>query len=64
LSDPDHDVAKSYGVLSGRRRFPSRKTVVIDKNGKVIAIIGKVSVRTHGKDLVASLKKLKIEQTD
>lgn len=64
LSDPSHEVAKSYGMLSGTNKYPARKTIVIDKNGKVIAIIDKVSVKTHGKDLVAKLKELGIEQAE
>lgn len=56
LSDTDASVAKAYGIYNGR--FSKRVTFIIDKEGKIAHIDTKVSVRSHGKDLVAKLKEL------
>ncbi len=56
LSDTDASVAKAYGIYNGR--FSNRVTMIIDKAGKIAHIDTKVSVRSHGKDLLAKLKEL------
>jgi len=54
LSDPGKKVARAYGVLRAGL-FASRKTIVIDREGRVAHIEDKVSPKTAGEDLVALL---------
>ncbi len=61
LSDPEKKVAKAYGVVNDKRPFPFRWTYYIGKDGKILHIDKSVKARSHGKDLVAQLKKLKVE---
>ena len=60
LSDPDKKVARAYGVVSALRPWPHRWTFLIGPDGKILAIDKKVKSASHGKDLAALLKKLKI----
>ena len=50
LSDSKHKVGKLYGVDKGR--WTGRKTFIIDQEGKIMKIYDKVSVTTHGKDIL------------
>ena len=50
LSDSKHKVGKLYGVDKGR--WTGRKTFIIDQVGKIMKIYDKVSVTTHGKDIL------------
>lgn len=59
LSDPDGSAATRYGVLSGKARWASRVTFVIDEQGVLRAIEDGVKVRTHGEDLVKLIERLK-----
>ena len=56
LSDEDGSVAKAYGIHNGK--FSKRVTFIIDKEGKIAYIDTKVSVGSHGKDLVKKLAEL------
>jgi peroxiredoxin Q/BCP len=56
LSDPDKDMCKSYGVLSGA--YAKRWTYYIDINGIIRKIDKSVSPSTAGVDLVKNLKSL------
>ena len=50
LSDSKHKVGKLYGVDKGR--WTARKTFIIDQEGKIMKIYDKVSVTTHGEDIL------------
>ena len=58
LSDPDKNVARSYGVVAGDRQYASRWTVYIGKDGKILAIDKDVKVDTAGADVAAKLGEL------
>jgi thioredoxin-dependent peroxiredoxin len=60
LSDPTKENAKKFGVLNDRG-MANRWTFYIDKNGKIAHIDQKVSTETHGKDIAAKLKELKVD---
>ncbi len=62
LSDPDRKVAKAYGVVNAKRKFPFRYTIYIGKNGKILYIDKKVKARSHGKDLARKLEELGVEK--
>lgn len=59
LSDPTKDTARAYGVL-GVTGMASRWTFYIGADGRVLEIDRHVSARTHGADVVATLKRLGI----
>lgn len=56
LSDRDHTVGKAYGV--DKKLYAARKTFIIDEAGKIIKIHDKVSVTTHGEDVLEFLSSL------
>lgn len=58
LSDPGRKVAKAYGVINEKRRFPQRWTFTIGKDGKIQHIDKKVKSANHGKDVEAKLREL------
>jgi peroxiredoxin Q/BCP len=62
LSDPDHEVAESYGVW-GLKKFMGREymgilrvTFIIDIHGKLKFIMDEVKTKTHHEDVLALLK--------
>jgi len=57
LSDPDKEVAKSYGVLH-MMGFAKRHTVYIGKDGTVLKIDTDVTPKTSAEDMAATLGKL------
>lgn len=61
LSDPDHKVMDAYGAW-GKKMFGNegvlRKTFIIDPNGKVVKVYGRVTPTGHGEQIVADLKQL------
>jgi peroxiredoxin Q/BCP len=61
LSDPDAAVHKRYGAW-GKGMFGiegvKRQTFIIDPNGKVRKVYGRVTVIGHGSQVVAELKKM------
>lgn len=59
LSDPTKATARAYGVL-GVTGFASRWTFYIGTDGRVLEIDRSVSARTHGADVVSTLKRLGI----
>jgi peroxiredoxin Q/BCP len=61
LSDVGGTVAKKYGVLRKGSAYSGRVTFVIDSEGKVRHVDYGVKVRSHGKDLVGVVKKLRLE---
>ena len=58
LSDPKFSTGKAYGVITGEKKYPSRWTFFIGKNGKILYIDKKVKANTHGADCAARLKSL------
>jgi peroxiredoxin Q/BCP len=59
LSDAEGIVASKYGVLREGRPFASRVTFLIDSKGVIRLVDDEVKVRTHGKDLVERVRKLR-----
>ena len=57
LSDPDKTVARAYGVLAPSG-YASRWTFYIDGAGVIRDVDKKVSVGSHGADVVARVKSL------
>jgi peroxiredoxin Q/BCP len=61
LSDPDHAVAEAYGVWVEKSMYGKkymgveRTTVVIGEDGKVRAVLAKVSPKEHAAALLAVL---------
>ncbi|MEI8106122.1 MAG: thioredoxin-dependent thiol peroxidase [Actinomycetes bacterium] len=61
LADPDHAVAEAYGVWAEKSRYGRtymgivRATFVIDADGVVKRVIGKVKPETHADDVLAIL---------
>ena len=64
LSDPKGEVASAYGVYNEIRKFSSRTTFIIGKDGKLLAIDRRVDVKNHGQDLVEKLGELGIERSE
>lgn len=60
LSDTEKKVAKAYGILNPRG-MSSRVTYIVDVEGNIAHIFNKVSVGSHGKDVAAKLKELKVK---
>lgn len=59
LCDPSKETARAYGVL-GFTGLASRWTFYIGADGRILEIDRHVSARTHGADVVATLKRLGI----
>jgi len=61
LADPDHEVADKYGVwaeknMYGRKYWGiKRTTFIIDDEGKIQEIYGKVNTETHSKDILKTV---------
>jgi peroxiredoxin Q/BCP len=55
LSDPDKTVARAYGVL-GPLGLPSRWTIYIGADGRMLAIDRDVRAGNHGADIAAALE--------
>lgn len=61
LSDPDRTVIEAYGAW-GKKMFGKegilRKTFIIDPEGQVVKVFGRVTPIGHGDKVVEELKKL------
>jgi len=55
LSDEDKSVSKLYGADG--MFFPSRKTYLIDEDGKLLKIYDKVNVLNHAEDILRTFAK-------
>ncbi len=55
LSDEDKSVSKLYGADG--TFFPSRKTYLIDEDGKLLKIYDKVNVLNHAEDILRTFAK-------
>jgi peroxiredoxin Q/BCP len=62
LSDPDRETAEAYGLISGGKKFSSRATVYIGKDGKILFIDTAVKPGNHGADIAAKLKELGVDE--
>lgn len=61
LSDPSKATARAYGVLAASG-FASRWTFYIGADGRIAAIDKDVHAGSHGGDVVAQLKALKVPE--
>lgn len=57
LSDTDRAVIKRYGVYDAQNDCAQRVTFFVDKSGVVRRIVRQVNPATHGKDLVAFVRR-------
>ena len=61
LSDPTHDMINAYGAW-GKKQFGKegilRRTYIINPEGQVVKVYGRVTPLGHGDQVVAELKKL------
>jgi peroxiredoxin Q/BCP len=64
LSDPSHEVAKAYGVVSPERQWPFRWTFYIGTDGKILAIDKEVKPASAGADVAARLASLGVKTAD
>jgi peroxiredoxin Q/BCP len=62
LCDPEGKNAKIFGVLKPDGKAANRVTIIIGKDGKVLAVDDMVKTETHGKDLADQLAKLGVEK--
>ena len=62
LCDPEGKNAKMFGVLKPDGKAANRVTIIIGKDGKILAIDDMVKTETHGKDLADQLAKLGVEK--
>jgi thioredoxin-dependent peroxiredoxin len=61
LSDPDKTVARAYGVL-GPLGLPSRWTVYVGADGRILEIDQRVRMGYHGADIVAALEQFGVSR--
>ena len=62
LSDPESGMIKSYDAYGDRGIFgigTLRKTILIDKNGKIIKVFEKVKPDKHDEEVIEVLKNIK-----
>ena len=65
LSDPDTKVMEAYGAWGQKqvgREGILRKTFIINPNGQVVKVYGRVTPLGHGKQLVEQIQKLQSNQ--
>jgi thioredoxin-dependent peroxiredoxin len=62
LPDPDHKIAKAYGVWGPKKLFGInyigliRTTFVIDEKGKIEEVIGRVLTKKHSQQILKTAK--------
>lgn len=61
LSDPDAAVARAYGVL-GPLGLPSRWTVYIGRDGRILDIDRQVHVGSHGAEIASALERFGVSR--
>jgi peroxiredoxin Q/BCP len=54
-------VAEAYGVITGKKKYPSRWTIYIGKDGKILYVDKDVKTGSHGDDIAKKLKELGVE---
>lgn len=63
-SDPENRFSKAVDSIVSKKMFglsyegPTRSAYVLDKEGKILGIIGKVHTRDHGGEVIELLKNL------
>lgn len=61
LSDPDHEVMDAYGAW-GKKMFGKegvlRKTFIINPDGQVVKVYGRVTPLGHGEQIIADIRAL------
>lgn len=62
LCDPEGKNAKMFGVLKPDGKAANRVTIIIGKDGKVLAVDEMVKTESHGKDLADKLASLGVEK--
>jgi peroxiredoxin Q/BCP len=62
LSDPSGDTAKAYGVYNVERKFATRWTFYIGKDGRILFIDKEVKPGSHGEDIAARLQELGVAE--
>ncbi|MEE9167863.1 MAG: peroxiredoxin [Candidatus Neomarinimicrobiota bacterium] len=60
LSDRNKDVAKMYGA--GGLLYPKRITFLLGKDGRILHIYDKVSVTTHGPDILQNFSSRQVKE--
>jgi peroxiredoxin Q/BCP len=60
LSDPECEVARAYGVVTGSSRFPSRRTFFIGTDGRILHVERDVKAREHGRQIAERLQELEV----
>ncbi|HZS45144.1 MAG TPA: thioredoxin-dependent thiol peroxidase [Blastocatellia bacterium] len=61
LADPSHEVAEKYGVWAEKNMYGKkywgikRTTFVVDEDGRIQEIFGKVNTDTHSKDVLNTI---------
>jgi peroxiredoxin Q/BCP len=58
LSDPEGKTARAYGVTDAVKKWASRWTFIIGKDGKILYIDKKVAPASHADDIVKKLEEL------
>jgi len=61
LSDPDTTVARAYGVL-GPLGLPSRWTVYVGADGRILAVDREVRAFSHGADIMQALERFGVSR--
>lgn len=62
LSDEDHKVAETYGAWSLKKNYGKeymgilRSTFIVDKAGKLVHMMPKVTTKTHADDVLAWIR--------
>jgi thioredoxin-dependent peroxiredoxin len=62
LSDPDHQVAETYGAWGEKRMYGKtyegilRSTFIIDEEGKIIKVFPKVTPKDHSQEVLEVLR--------
>ena len=58
LSDPDRAIARTFGVLRGRRIPDKRRTFVIDRDGTVLRTVrAELNMRIHAERALETLRR-------
>jgi thioredoxin-dependent peroxiredoxin len=62
LSDPEGKIARAYGVTDAVKKWASRWTFIIGKDGKILYIDKKVNPATHPDDIAKKLEELGLKK--
>ena len=59
MSDKNKEVAEAYGVLGVGGFLAKRKSFIINKDGRIVKVFGKVKPDTHSEEVLSFLKTMK-----